>query len=79
MGLSARRRYQETWVKALVAYAWRKAPGVRRRMTAAGLRPVVYKGILRVPLPGYFVHAMSPLFRWFSSAIFVISARDDSP
>ncbi len=50
-----------------------------KRLAAAGLRPVVYKGILRVPLPGYFVHAMSPLFRWFSSAIFVISARDDSP
>ncbi len=39
MGLRARRRYQETWVKALVAHAWRKAPGVRRRMEAAGLRP----------------------------------------
>ena len=39
MGLSARRRYQETWVTALVAHAWRKAPGVRRRMEAAGLRP----------------------------------------
>jgi phenylacetate-CoA ligase len=35
----ARRRYQETWVKALVSHAWRKAPGVRRRMEAAGLRP----------------------------------------
>ena len=50
-----------------------------RRLAAAGLRPVVYKGILRAPLPGYFVHAMSPVFRWFSSAIFVISTRDDSP
>src|SRR5262245_15396425 len=39
MGLRARRRYQETWVKALVAHAWRRAPGVRRRMEAAGLRP----------------------------------------
>jgi phenylacetate-CoA ligase len=39
MGVSARRRYQATWVQALVAHAWRKAPGVRRRMAAAGLRP----------------------------------------
>ncbi len=39
MGPRARRRYQETWVQALVAHAWRKAPGVRRRMAAAGLRP----------------------------------------
>lgn len=38
MGLRARRRYQETWVRALVAHAWRKAPGFRRRMEAAGLR-----------------------------------------
>ncbi len=49
------------------------------RLRAAGLRPVVYKGIVRAPLPGYFVHAMSPVFRWFSSAIFVICVRDDSP
>ncbi len=39
MGLRARRRYQETWVGALVAHACRKAPGFRRRMEAAGLRP----------------------------------------
>lgn len=39
MGLRARRRYQETWVRTLVAHAWRKAPGFRRRMEAAGLRP----------------------------------------
>ncbi len=50
-----------------------------RRLGAAGFRPVVYKGILRAPLPRYFVHAMSGVFRWFSSAIFVIAARDDSP
>jgi phenylacetate-CoA ligase len=39
MGLRARRRYQETWLRALVAHAYRRAPGVRRRMEAAGLTP----------------------------------------
>jgi phenylacetate-CoA ligase len=39
MGARARRAYQETWVRALVAHAWRRAPGVRRRLEAAGLRP----------------------------------------
>jgi phenylacetate-CoA ligase len=38
-GPRARRRYQEAWVSALVAHAYRKAPGVRRRLDAAGLRP----------------------------------------
>jgi phenylacetate-CoA ligase len=39
MGLRARQRYQETWLAALVGHAWRKAPGFRRRLEAAGLRP----------------------------------------
>lgn len=39
MGLRARRRYQEGWLRALVAHAWRHAPGFRRRLEAAGLRP----------------------------------------
>ena len=39
MGLRARQRYQETWLRALVAHAWRRAPGFRRRLEAAGLRP----------------------------------------
>lgn len=39
MGPRARRRYQEAWLRALVAHAWRHAPGVRRRMEAAGLKP----------------------------------------
>jgi len=39
MGLRARRRYQEGWVTALVAHAYRKAPGFRRRLDAAGLEP----------------------------------------
>lgn len=36
---AARRRYQEAWLRRLVAHAWRRAPGVRRRLEAAGLRP----------------------------------------
>jgi phenylacetate-CoA ligase len=39
LGRRARRRDQETWLRALVAHAYRKAPGLRRRMAAAGLRP----------------------------------------
>ncbi len=49
-----------------------------RRLEAAGLEPVVFKGILRAPLPGYFVHAISPLFRPLSSAIFVICRTRDA-
>ena len=45
MGIRARRRYQEAWVKGIVAHAWRRAPGFRRRMEAAGLRP----GDIRAP------------------------------
>ncbi len=36
---AARRRYQEAWLGMLVELAWERAPGVRRRMEAAGLRP----------------------------------------
>jgi SAM-dependent methyltransferase len=43
-----------------------------RRLGAAKLDPIVFKGILRAPLPGYFVHVISPAFRYLSSAIFVI-------
>ncbi len=39
MGVRARRAYQDRWVRTLVAHAWRHAPGVRRRLEAAGLRP----------------------------------------
>ena len=45
MSARSRRRYQETWLRALVAHAWRQAPGVRRRLEAAGLRP----GDIRTP------------------------------
>src|SRR3990170_1363338 len=43
-----------------------------RRLRQAGLRPVVRKGILRVPLPGYFVHHISSLLWRCSQAIFVV-------
>ena len=43
MGVRARRAYQEAWVRALVAHAWRRAPGVRRRLEAAGLRPAAVR------------------------------------
>ncbi len=39
MAPAARRRYQETWLRALVSLAWDRAPGVRRRMEAARLGP----------------------------------------
>ena len=45
MSVRSRRRYQETWLRALIAHAWRQAPGVRRRLEAAGLRP----GDIRTP------------------------------
>ncbi len=51
-----------------------------QRLTAAGLQPVVFKGILRVPLPaGLFLHLISGLFRSFSSAIFVVAQRAGDP
>ena len=42
---AARRRYQDGWVRALVRHAWEKAPGVRRRMEAAGLGPGAIRGV----------------------------------
>jgi phenylacetate-CoA ligase len=39
MSASARRRYQEVWLRELIRHAWEKAPGVRRRMKSAGLAP----------------------------------------
>jgi phenylacetate-CoA ligase len=37
MSDSRRRRYQETWLRELVELSWQQAPGVRRRLEAAGL------------------------------------------
>jgi phenylacetate-CoA ligase len=42
---AARRRYQDAWVRALVAHAWARAPGVRRRMEAAGLAATDIRGV----------------------------------
>ena len=39
MSPAARRGYQDDWVRALVAHACERAPGVRRRMEAANLTP----------------------------------------
>jgi phenylacetate-CoA ligase len=39
MGARARREYQARWMRLLVGHAWRHAPGFRRRLEAAGLRP----------------------------------------
>lgn len=49
-----------------------------RRLREAGLEPTVVKGILRAPLPGAFLHLISPIFRWFSSALFVICTRREN-
>ena len=48
------------------------------RLRQAGFNPIVFKGILRAPLPGTFLHLISPLFRSFSSAIFVIATRREA-
>jgi phenylacetate-CoA ligase len=45
MSAGARRRYQDAWVRDLVAHAWERAPGVRRRLEAAGLDPVRLGGV----------------------------------
>ena len=39
MAPAERRRSQEGWLRELVDLAWNRAPGVRRRMEAAGLSP----------------------------------------
>jgi SAM-dependent methyltransferase len=49
-----------------------------RRLNQHGLRPIVKKGVLRVPLPGYFVHTISPVLWWCSQAIFVVCTRQVS-
>ena len=39
MSAGARERYQASWLASLVEHAWAHAPGVRRRLEAAGLAP----------------------------------------
>jgi phenylacetate-CoA ligase len=45
MGARARRAYQDQWVRVLVAHAWRRAPGMRRRLEAATLRPAAVRTV----------------------------------
>ena len=39
MSAGARERYQASWLASLLEHAWTHAPGVRRRLEAAGLSP----------------------------------------
>jgi phenylacetate-CoA ligase len=39
MSTSARRQYQAAWLRELVELSWQRAPGMRRRLDAAGLAP----------------------------------------
>src|SRR5262249_42979160 len=39
MSAAARQRYQEAWLRDLLDLSWLRAPGVRRRLEAAALRP----------------------------------------
>lgn len=45
MARGARERYQARWLGRLLEHAWAKAPGVRRRLERAGLRPADIRGI----------------------------------
>jgi phenylacetate-CoA ligase len=53
MSPAARERYQSRWVGWLLEHAWEKAPGVRRRLERAGLRPADLRGpddLVRLPV-----------------------------
>jgi len=53
MSASARRRYQAEWLRELVDLTWEKAPGMRRRLEAAGLAPSDVKdpdALVRLPV-----------------------------
>lgn len=45
MAAGARERYQARWLQRLLEHAWAKAPGVRRRLERAGLRPADVSGL----------------------------------
>jgi phenylacetate-CoA ligase len=45
MSAAARARYQAGWLSRLLDHAWAKAPGVRRRLERAGLRPADLRGL----------------------------------
>ncbi len=53
MSASARRRYQESWLRELVELSWQRAPGVRRRMELAELTPAAVRAaddLARLPV-----------------------------
>ncbi|MBI3998879.1 MAG: class I SAM-dependent methyltransferase, partial [Armatimonadetes bacterium] len=54
-------------------HRWSRRDWVKR-LEAAGFTVRTLKGILRVPLPGYFLHGISPLWSRWSAAIFVVCA-----
>lgn len=45
MPAAERARYQARWLSELVEHAWHHAPGVRRRLERAGLRPGDIRGV----------------------------------
>lgn len=54
-------------------HAWRE------RLRAAGLAPIDMKGVVRVPLPGVFVHTISPTWRLWAAAILLVCAATGVP
>jgi len=53
MSPAARERYQARWLGRLLEHAWAAAPGVRRRLERAGLRPADIRGLedlARIPV-----------------------------
>ena len=53
MSASARATYQAQWLARLVEHAWEKAPGVRRRLDHARVRPADIRGVddlVRLPV-----------------------------
>src|SRR5258706_15852683 len=45
MSASARAAYQARWLSGLIAHGWEKAPGVRRRLEHARVRPAGVRGV----------------------------------
>ena len=53
MSAGARERYQAGWLAALLEHAWAHAPGMRRRLEAAGLTPKDFRStddLARLPV-----------------------------
>src|SRR5207244_8847311 len=45
MSRAARAKYQAAWLARLVEHAWEKAPGVRRRLDHARVKPAQIRGV----------------------------------